>query len=118
GRTRAGRGGTTQSRRSLVLGPRRRCLGLRPHCRAGRDRGGSEGALPDRVGSRCQGRMGAVSRTGRARVTIVGRVIGVVVLCFLAGLFLSRLGITARGILTDTWATIPSSFTLLGYLAS
>ena len=51
-------------------------------------------------------------------MTIVGRVIGVVVLCFLAGLFLSRLGITARGILTDTWSTILSVFTLLGDLAS
>jgi hypothetical protein len=48
-------------------------------------------------------------------VTIVGRLIGVLVLCFLAGLFLSRLGIT-RGILTDTWATILSVFTLLGDL--
>jgi hypothetical protein len=49
-------------------------------------------------------------------VTIVGRIIGVIVLCFLAGLFLSRLGITARGIITDTWATILSVFTLLGGL--
>ena len=51
-------------------------------------------------------------------MTIVGRIIGVIVLCFLAGLFLSRLGITARGILTDTWATILSVFTLLGDLVS
>jgi hypothetical protein len=49
-------------------------------------------------------------------VTIVGRVIGVIVLCFLAGLFLSRLGITARGIITDTWATVLSVFALLGDL--
>jgi hypothetical protein len=49
-------------------------------------------------------------------VTIVGRIIGVLVLCFLAGLFLSRLGITARGIITDTWATILSVFALLGDL--
>ena len=49
-------------------------------------------------------------------MTIVGRVIGVIVLCFLAGLFLSRLGITARGIVTDTWATILSVFALLGDL--
>ncbi len=62
--------------------------------------------------------MEAASRTGRTRVTIVGRVIGVLVLCFLAGLFLNRLGITARGILTDTWATILSVFTLLGDLIS
>jgi len=51
-------------------------------------------------------------------VTIVGRVIGLIVICFLAGLFLSRLGITARGIITDTWATILSVFTLLGDLVS
>ena len=49
-------------------------------------------------------------------MTMVGRGIGLIVLCFLAGLFLSRLGITARGILTDTWATILSVFTLLGDL--
>ena len=46
-------------------------------------------------------------------MTLVGRGIGLIVLCFLAGLFLSRLGITARGILTDTWATILSVFALL-----
>ena len=57
--------------------------------------------------------MGATPHAGRNRVTIVGRLIGVLVLCFLAGLFLSRLGITARGILTDTWATILSVFALL-----
>ena len=51
-------------------------------------------------------------------MTIVGRVIGIIVICFLAGLFLSRLGITARGIITDTWATILSVFTLLGDLVS
>jgi uncharacterized membrane protein YbjE (DUF340 family) len=49
-------------------------------------------------------------------VTIVGRIIGAIVLCFLVGLFLSRLGITARGIITDTGATILSVFTLLGDL--
>jgi hypothetical protein len=49
-------------------------------------------------------------------MTMVGRVIGIIVLCFLAGLFLNRLGITARGILTDTWATILSVFTLIGDL--
>jgi len=62
--------------------------------------------------------MAAASRTGCIRVTIVGRIIGVIVLCFLAGLFLSRLGITARGIITDTWVTILSVFTLLGDLVS
>ena len=49
-------------------------------------------------------------------MTIVGRVIGLIVICFLAGLFLSRLGITARGIITDTWATILSVFALFGDL--
>ncbi len=62
--------------------------------------------------------MGPAPRTGRTGVTIVGRIIGVIVLCFLAGLFLSRLGITARGIITDTWATILSVFTLMGDLVS
>ena len=62
--------------------------------------------------------MAAAPRTGRTGVTIVGRVIGIIVICFLAGLFLSRLGITARGIITDTWATILSVFTLLGDLVS
>jgi hypothetical protein len=38
----------------------------------------------------------------------VGRAIGVVVLCLLVGLFLTHLGIAARGILTDTWHTILS----------
>ena len=51
-------------------------------------------------------------------MTIVGRIIGVIVLCFLAGLFLSRLGITARGIITDTWATVLSVFALIGDLFS
>jgi hypothetical protein len=49
----------------------------------------------------------------RPAMTLVGRVIGLIVLCFLAGLLLSRLGITARGILTDTWATSLSVFVLL-----
>ncbi len=56
--------------------------------------------------------MAASGLTGDLAMTMVGRAIGVIVLCFLAGLLLSRLGITARGILTDTWATILSVFVL------
>ena len=44
---------------------------------------------------------------------MVGRAIGLIVLCFLVGLLLSRLGITARSILTDTWGTIVSVFVVL-----
>jgi hypothetical protein len=44
----------------------------------------------------------------------VGRAIGVVVLCLLVGLFLTHLGIAARGILTDTWHTILSVGRLIG----
>jgi hypothetical protein len=44
----------------------------------------------------------------------VGRAIGVVVLCLLVGLFLTHLGISARGILTDTWHTILSVGRLVG----
>ncbi len=46
----------------------------------------------------------------------IGRLIGVVVLCLLVGLFLTHLGIAARGILTDTWHTILSVFRLVGDL--
>ena len=38
--------------------------------------------------------------------TILGRAIGLFVLCLLVGLLLAALGISARGILTDTWHTI------------
>jgi hypothetical protein len=44
----------------------------------------------------------------------VGRAIGVVVLCLLVGLFLTHLGIAARGIMTDTWHTILSVGRLVG----
>ena len=37
---------------------------------------------------------------------ILGRAIGLFVLCILVGLFLESIGITARGILTDTWHTL------------
>ncbi len=43
----------------------------------------------------------------------VGRAIGVLVLCFLVGLFLHTLGISARGIFTDTWATIVAVWRLI-----
>jgi hypothetical protein len=55
----------------------------------------------------------AASDLARAAMTMVGRAIGLIVLCFLVGLLLSRLGITAHGILTDTWVTILSVFVLL-----
>ena len=57
--------------------------------------------------------MAASGLAGRPVMTMVGRAIGLIVLCFLVGLLLSRLGITARGILTDTWVTILSVFVLL-----
>jgi hypothetical protein len=44
----------------------------------------------------------------------VGRAIGVVVLCLLVGLFLTYLGIAARGIMNDTWHTILSVGRLVG----
>ena len=39
---------------------------------------------------------------------MIGRAIGVLVLCLLVGILLTHLGIAARGILTDTWHTILS----------
>jgi hypothetical protein len=47
---------------------------------------------------------------------MIGRAIGVLVLCLLVGLFLTHLGIAARGILTDTWHTILSVGRLIGDL--
>jgi Na+/H+-dicarboxylate symporter len=47
---------------------------------------------------------------------MIGRAIGVLVLCLLVGLFLTHLGISARGILTDTWRTILSVGQLIGDL--
>jgi hypothetical protein len=44
---------------------------------------------------------------------MIGRAIGVLVLCLLVGLLLTQLGIAARGILTDTWHTILSVGRLL-----
>ena len=47
---------------------------------------------------------------------IIGRAIGVLILCLLVGLLLTHLGIAARGILTDTWHTILSVGHLVGDL--
>jgi len=47
---------------------------------------------------------------------LVGRMIGVVVLCLLVGLFLTHLGIAARGIVNDTWHTILAVARLIGDL--
>ncbi len=49
-------------------------------------------------------------------MTLVGRAIGVFVLCVLVGLFLESIGITAQGILTDTWHTIGVLFRRIGDL--
>jgi hypothetical protein len=48
--------------------------------------------------------------------SIFGRAIAVLVVCLLVGLLLTRLGIAARGILTDTWHTILSVGRLVGNL--
>ncbi|MBV9698084.1 MAG: hypothetical protein JO005_14265 [Gammaproteobacteria bacterium] len=45
---------------------------------------------------------------------MIGRVIGLLVLCLLVGLLLTHFGITAGGILTDTWNTILSVGRLVG----
>jgi Na+/H+-dicarboxylate symporter len=41
---------------------------------------------------------------------LLGRAIGLFVLCVLVGLFLESIGITAHGILTDTWNTLGALF--------
>ncbi len=43
-------------------------------------------------------------------MSVLGRVIGLFVLCVLVGLFLESIGITANGILTDTWRTLATLF--------
>jgi succinate dehydrogenase hydrophobic anchor subunit len=45
---------------------------------------------------------------------MIGRAIGLLVLCLLVGLLLTHLGIAARGILTDTLRTILSVGRLVG----
>ena len=37
---------------------------------------------------------------------LVGRAIGLFVLCVLVGLFLERIGITVHGLVFDTWQTL------------
>ena len=44
---------------------------------------------------------------------MIGRIIGILVLCFLVGLLLSALGITAQNILTDTWNTLLDLFAMI-----
>ena len=51
-------------------------------------------------------------------MTYVGRAIGLFVLCVLVGLFLESIGITAHGVLTDTWHTIGSLFRKIGDLVA
>jgi Na+/H+-dicarboxylate symporter len=51
-------------------------------------------------------------------MTLVGRAIGVFVLCVLVGMFLESIGITAHGILTDTWRTIGALFHKIGDLVA
>jgi hypothetical protein len=48
---------------------------------------------------------------------MIGRAVGLVVLCLLVGLLLATLGITAQGIVTDTWSTIASVGRLIADLA-
>jgi hypothetical protein len=43
---------------------------------------------------------------GNRAMIILGRLIGLFVLCVLVGMFLESIGISARGILTDTWHTL------------
>ncbi len=47
---------------------------------------------------------------------MIGRLIGLLVLCLLVGLLLTHLGIAARGMMTDTWHTILSVGRLIGDL--
>jgi hypothetical protein len=49
-------------------------------------------------------------------MSLVGRAIGLFVLCVLVGLFLETIGISARGILYDTWHTVGAVFRRLGDL--
>jgi uncharacterized protein DUF6460 len=48
--------------------------------------------------------------------SMIGRAVGALVLCLLVGLLLTHFGISARGILTDTWHTILAVGRLLGNL--
>jgi hypothetical protein len=46
----------------------------------------------------------------------IPQLIGLLVLCLLVGLLLTRLGIAPHGILTDTWRTVLAVFHLVGGL--
>src|SRR5271169_1519372 len=81
---------------------------------AGAMRGRARPSAVPRGRSASQGGVGTPQARGRRLSPIVGRAIGVVVLCLLVGLLLTHLGIAARGILTDTWYTILSVGRLLG----
>ena len=37
---------------------------------------------------------------------LLGRLLGLFVLCVLVGMFLESIGVTAHGMLTDTWRTL------------
>ena len=43
-------------------------------------------------------------------MSLVGRAIGLFVLCVLVGMFLEAIGVSARGILNDTWHTLGAVF--------
>ena len=60
--------------------------------------------------TRCRGQRGMAPPRpggyGGGAMILLGRAIGLFVLCILVGMFLESIGITARGILTDTWHTL------------
>ena len=53
---------------------------------------------------------------GGCLMSLLGRAIGLFVLCVLVGLLLENLGITAHGIAYDTWHTIGAVFRRLADL--
>jgi Na+/H+-dicarboxylate symporter len=53
---------------------------------------------------------------GGSVVTILGRAIGLFVLCVLVGLFLESIGITVHGVFYDTWHTLASLYYKLRHL--
>jgi hypothetical protein len=58
--------------------------------------------------------MGPGDGGGSLMSPMIGRLIGLLVLCLLVGLLLTHLGIAARGILTDTLHTIAAVGRLVG----
>src|SRR4029077_13469192 len=88
---------------------------LWPHRRRARSR--RHGRRPPRQRNRRHGqggmapsRPGGASGGGGGAMIFLGRVIGLFVLCILVGLFLESIGITAQGLLTDTWHTLGELF--------